>query len=128
MKININNINVLNSLLDTLVTASDLSKSANSILNSNPNIINTVADMLKKEVEKLENNCAIPTKNPEINFFVGDRYKLAKEDLDKVLKSEGKDKNAATGAGDRLYSFIMDNCANMIKCPNKQFMKQQIHK
>lgn len=111
-------------MLDTLVTASDLSKSAQSILSRNPNIINTAADMLKKEVEKLENSCATPTKNPEINFFVGDRYKWAKEDLDKVLKSGGKDKNAAIGAGDRLYSFIMDNGARMIKCPNKQFMKQ----
>ena len=76
--------------------ASDLSKSASTKLSRNPNIINTAADMLKKDVEKLENNCAIPIKNPEINFFIGDRYKWAKEDLEKVLKSEGKDINAKT--------------------------------
>ncbi len=104
-------------MMDTLVAASDLSKSASTKLSRNPNIINTAADMLKKEVEKLENNCAIPTKNPEINFFIGDRYKWAKEDLEKVLKSEGKDINSATKAGDRFYSFILDNGARMIKCP-----------
>lgn len=106
-------------MLDTLATASDLSKSANTILSRNPNIINTAADMLKKEVEKLENNCTTPTKNPKINFFVGERYKRAKEDLDKVLKSGGKDVNAAAKAGDRFYSFILDNGSRMIKCQNK---------
>lgn len=107
-------------MMDTLATASDLSKSASTKLSRSPNIINTAADMLKKEVEKLEKNCAIPTKNPEINFFMGDRYKWAKEDLEKVLNSEGKDINAATKAGDRFYSFILDNGARMIRCPKSR--------
>lgn len=103
-------------MMDTLVTASDLSKSSSTILSRNPNIINTAADMLKKHVEKLENHCAIPEKNPEINFFMGDRYKWAKEDLEKTLNSKGKDINAAAKAGDRFYSFIIDNGARMIRC------------
>ncbi len=107
----------VNNMMDTLVTASDLSKSASSSLGHNPNIINTAADMLKKKIDKLENNCAIPTKNSEINFFMEDRYKWAKEDLEKTLKSEGKDINAAAKAGDRFYSFIIDNGARMIRCP-----------
>lgn len=106
-------------MMDTLVVASDLSKSASTKLSHNPNIINTAADILKKYVEKLENNCVIPTKNPEINFFMGDRYKWAKEDLEKVLKSKGKDTNAAVKAGDRFHSFILDNGARMIRCSKK---------
>ncbi len=107
-------------MMDTLVVALDLSKSAKTLLSRNPNIINTAADMLKKEVGKLENNCAIPTKNPEINFFMGDRYKWAKEDLEKVLKSEGTDINSAIKAGDRFSSFILDNAARMIRCPKSR--------
>ena len=103
-------------MLNTLATASDLSKSANSILNRNPKKTNAAANMLKKEVEKLENNCATPIKNPEINFFIGERFKWPKEDLDKVLKSEGKNIFSATKTGDRFYRFILDNGTRMIKC------------
>lgn len=106
-------------MMDTLVTASDLSKTAKSKLSHNPNIINTSADMLKKYVEQLENNCATPIKNPEINFFMGDRYKVAKEDLEKVLESKGKDILAATMSGVRFRSFILDNGANMLRCQKK---------
>jgi hypothetical protein len=107
-------------MLNTLTTASDLSKSANSILNRNPNKTNAAANRLRKEVEKLENNCATPIKNPEINFFIGERFKWAKEDLDKVLKSEGRNIFSATKAGDRFYSFILDNGTRMIKCQDKE--------
>lgn len=80
-----------------------------------PDYVKDIAIKLKEDIDNIGQFCKSSPRAD--NLFMPGEYREAKNNLNKVIYSNGEDKESARKAGACMSTFLLINTTRMIKCP-----------